>query len=98
MNPLIRNYLKQIEGSVDALREILREGHEELERQKEAREELVQKFWGRGKEISVLNKGRDEYEALQSQNQRLGEKQRALQERLQRVLAHTKALSSEFRP
>ncbi|MBI2433705.1 MAG: hypothetical protein HYV26_12635 [Candidatus Hydrogenedentes bacterium] len=97
MNRLLQSYSDKIEQRLERLHALLESTEQELERQREAREKLVQQYWSRGKELSVLNEATKSYAALQEDNKRLRDTQQQLQERLARVLEYTKLLSDTLR-
>ena len=98
MNPLVNNLIKQINLTLDEVQDSLQSVRSQAKEQQENREQLLKQYWNRGKELSVLQENTDEFNALQAENSQLKETQQAIEERLQRVLACTKALAHEFKP
>ena len=97
MNPIVEQQLRQITALVEELRLTLVETKGLLKEKQQAYSELTQKYWGRGKEIAIISRNEEEFRALSEENERLHAQNRELQERLERILAYTKALSEEFR-
>ena len=97
MNPLVKRAFKQLNQSMRELDAILDENKEQIQKQKDDREEALKETWRRSKEIAVLEHGRLEYEELAAERKQLAENQKNLSEHLKRLLAYTKALNSELR-
>ena len=97
MNALIREQLKRIQQLTEELREAFQQSSENLIEKQKAYQDLAQKYWGRGKDIAVLNRNEEDYTVLAEENERLRNQHKELKERLERVLKHTKALVAEFR-
>lgn len=96
MNQLVEQQIKQIRASVEELREILRETRLELREKNAAYVKLTQQYWSRTSKIAVLGRNEADYQALADENDRWRENEKALRERLERVLGYTKALQAEF--
>lgn len=97
MNPLVRNYLRQIAQATDALGEVIAEQRESIAAQREARENLQKEVWSRQKEIAVLQESAADYAALKGENAQFRAREVELGERLRKVLAYTRALTEEVR-
>ncbi len=98
MNPLIKQQLKRVNDLVEDLRDTLNETRGDLKEKQDAYVGLTKEYWERGSKIAVLDQNDTEFDALQEENGRLKDQQRACRERLEKVLTFTKALSAEFRP
>lgn len=97
MIPMIESYITRIEHQLGELRETLVRNKADVQRHKEAREDMLQKFWTRGKQITMLNEATKSHEALQDENRRLKEAQQELQDRLGRLLEYGKTLTESLR-
>jgi len=97
VNPLVRAQLQQIEQAIAELGEVLAGQRTEVDRLRQAREELQKQVWSRSKEVSVLQEAASDYDDLKQANRRHQERQSLIEERLRKVLAYTRALSEEMR-
>lgn len=97
MNPMLHTYFKRLNEELDLVQEMIQGGTEELKKQKAVREDLLNKFWARGKEITVLNERARTHADLQEENARLQAVQQELQSSLNAVLEKTKVLSEALR-
>ena len=98
MNPHLKSYIDKIHGALDTLEKELLSVKKEIKSLEEEREETRRENWRYIKEINTLTSLRKDYEALQEENEAYRGRYSELEERLQRILSHTKALSNEFRP
>jgi hypothetical protein len=97
MNPMVRSYLEQIQGTLADLEEAASDQKRLLDKEREKRDKLLQRYWSRQKEITVLGQGREDYEALSEENRKLREVHSIFREHLGRLLECTKALGTELR-
>jgi hypothetical protein len=97
LNPLVKNYLRQIEEATTALADTLAERRESAVVQQEARDGLQQKVWSGKKEIAVLQEAASDYDNLKKENETHRAREAELAERLRKVLAYTRALTEEVR-
>jgi len=98
VNLLLRKYFSQIDSAVDEVHQALRGLREQQEIAVAEKDELRKQLWARGREVTVLQEANAQYAQLQEENAALQAKQDAVREHLNRILNHTKALTSEFRP
>ena len=97
MNPLVKNYLRQIEAATTVLANTLAERREAAAIQQEARDALQKEVWSGRKEISVLRESISNYDELKKENERHRTREAELAEGLRKVLAYTRALTEEVR-
>lgn len=97
MNALLSSFVKQIESAVDDLAETLSEVRAERDRVTEQKEDLLQQYWSRGREITVMQANAEEFDSLQARCEKLRAERQELRDRLGKVLSLSKALASEFR-
>ena len=97
MNPLVKNYLRQITDATKALDDILAERRETIAIQQEARDALQKEVWSNKKAIAVLKESAADYEDLRQGNLAYQEREAALEAGLRKVLAYTRALTEEVR-
>ena len=97
MNPLVKNYFRQIEQATAVLADTLAERRENAAVQQEARDGLQKEVWSRRKEIAVLQEAASDYDDLKQENERHRAREVELAERLRKVLAYTRALTEEVR-
>lgn len=97
MNPFIEKKLQEIDDQVEDLGEVLDETREQLKEKQDAFVELTQQYWTRGRQISVLNQNEQDFAKLRDENEAFRAREDDVRQRLERVLAHVKALSAGFR-
>ncbi len=97
MNPLVKNYLRQIEEATAVLAATLAERREAAAIQQEARDALQKEVWSGRKEVSVLRESVSNYDDLKKENETHRAREAELTERLRKVLAYTRALTEEVR-
>jgi len=98
VNPHLKSYLDKIHGALDTLEKEVLSIKGEIKSLEEEREETRRENWRYIKEINTLTSLRKDYEALQEENEAYRGKHSELEERLQRIMSYTKALSNEYRP
>lgn len=98
MNPHLKSYVDKIHGALDTLEKEVLSIQEQIHSLAEEKEEMRRENWRNIKEINTLASLRKDYEDLQDENETYREKHAELEERLQRIMTHTRALIHEFRP
>lgn len=97
MNPLIAQQLARIERAAKKLEAILDDQERAIAEQREAREELTQRYWAQGQRLAVLDAAEQDFERVRQENERLKRAHRDLRQRLGAVLDTAKGLQREFR-
>ncbi len=98
MNPLIQSQLTEINRQVQALRDAVAQANEKDALHAQDQERTQQEQWRYRKEIATLQRIAKDYDALETENDRLTDLNHDVRNRLRRILACTKALTAEFKP
>lgn len=98
MNRIVQAQLNQISGAIDQLEIALKKTRDFAQKQEAARDDLQKQLWKSAKETTVLQHAQKDYEVLQAENDSLRTVQTEINERLNRVLGYTKALSESLQP
>ncbi len=94
---LIHDELDNILACIDDLEGLLKRAHSHLAKQQAEWETGQKEQWRLKKEVNTLNRLKEEYDALEAENQVLKTRQETIRKTLKSVLASTKALGAELR-
>lgn len=97
MNKMILKQIETINDQVQELEELLRRTSAELERVQKTNEKLVKEKWNDQKEINTMRRASAQFDELQGHFDDMNESHDALHERLQGLLAFSKALHESIR-
>lgn len=98
MNPLVRTQFQQLNAQLVQLKEAVRTQREQQQRQQKAREELLQNFWRKEKEVATLQGTQGHYGDLQRRNAELEDLTQSLEAELTAVHDGLKRLRDSLTP
>lgn len=98
MNALVKNQVKRIEQELENIRALLAKYAEDNKKQHAEKEELLQEQWRQRNELVTLRRVAEDYDRVDDERQRIRDQRGEIRERLQRILAHSKALSGLYKP
>lgn len=93
MNPFVESYVKQLQGLVHELADMLEEYDTRLIQTQEAREKTLRQYWSAGRQISAMQETLERMPDLESDNVALERQLTEAVDRARRILEFTKALS-----
>jgi len=96
MNPLIKKRIDHLNAAVDRIEETLEQNRQEVLKQHEEKEELLQEQWRQRKRMTTLNHIAEEYDALEAESRRYAEERRDIRLALTGLLSQTRALRGEI--
>ncbi len=98
MNPLLKKKLEHIQRQVDELQGVLQVNHEDVLRQHQEKEDLLQERWSERKRVTTLDRIAKDYDVLEEQNSVYAQERKEIKERLTRVIRFTKSLHNASKP
>jgi len=97
MNEMLRAQLDRINAACRELADALDRQRADMGRIAEQRDRLQQEQWALQRSLAALNRASEDYDRVVEQCEALRAREAQLRERLERVLAAAKALSTELR-
>jgi len=97
VNPLVKKQLERLQRTAEELRSAAADSQARMARQHEEREKLQQENWRQQKELAALHRMAEDYDQIEVELKQLQARRNDLQDGLQRILSHTKALANEYR-
>ncbi len=97
MNKLVAQQLKEINRTIDELREAIALQKERAASAAKARDEMQLKFWSQAKEMAVLKQSIESLPALKRENEQYRVLKADFEKRLRDIIACTRALAAEYR-
>jgi len=97
MNRLVAQQLKEINKTLDELKEAVALQKERAAAAEKARQDMQLKFWSQSKEMHVLKQSIEALPELQRENEQFRAVRADFEKRLRDIIACTRALAAEFR-
>lgn len=97
MNEMLRAQLDRINAACRELADALDRQRTDMGRIAEQRDRLQQEQWALQRSLAALNRASEDYDRVVEQCEALRAREAQLRERIERVLAAAKALSTELR-
>ncbi len=98
MHPLLEKKIEQIDGQLAGLRETLEANRDELAKQHEEKEDLLQEQWRHRKRMTTLDRLAKDYDALEAENKRFRAERKRMRDGLAAILRLTKSLRNANAP
>ncbi len=97
MTPRLTDELRRLRTNIDKLNAAIRHTMEEAEQGKLEREKLLQEQWRLQRESATHRRNAEDYESLQSENQRLTDTTNEIKATLHEILDWSKSAGAELR-
>lgn len=96
MHPMVAAKVEELARLTDALRQFAKDTNGHAARMADEKETMQQEIWALQRDLSVLKRIQDEFQEVETANERYREQRAAIKQGLERILKHTKSLGLEF--
>lgn len=97
MNEMLRAQLDRIDAACRELADVLERQRTDIDRIAQERDRLQQEQWTLQRSLAALHRASEDYDQVVAKCEALQARERQLRDRVERILAAAKALSSELR-
>ena len=92
MNPLLKAQFDAIVEQLDTLESVLENNRQEVNKQHEEKEELLQEKWRQRKHVTTLDRIAKEYDEVEAENSQYREERTEIRKQLTDIVNLSKAL------
>ena len=92
MNPILQTQLNTLTEQLDTLESVLVANRQDVNKQHEEKEAMLQKEWEQRKEVTTLNRIADDFDEVDEQNDQYRKEREEIRKKLNEIVHLTKAL------